>query len=283
MILILDAGGSTTDWRLLGVDGSIEQGKTSGFNPVIQGIEECHVLAKHLKETISDPVEKVYYYGAGCITHEHKDSIGKCFQSQFLNAVVDVNDDLLGTARSLCGSTAGIACILGTGANSCYFDGANIAQHVQSLGYSLGDEGSGATMGKAILRSYCREEMPPDLLRSFKKRYNLDLGSIFENVYQKPKPNKFLASFTQFAFHHIKVPFMYKLVYGIFEEFVDDVLVKYDQLKTLPIHFSGSIAFYFGSVLRHVGVEKGLTIVKIVESPIAGLALYHQTELKTDT
>ncbi|MDA0195176.1 MAG: N-acetylglucosamine kinase [Bacteroidetes bacterium] len=280
MILILDAGGSKTDWRHLCFDGSIEQGKTSGFNPFIQGIEECQTMVSHLKDSISKPVSKIYYYGAGCHTQQQKEAISNCFLAHFNGAAMDVNDDLLGTARSLCGKEPGIACILGTGANSCHFDGNRIVQHVQSLGYALGDEGSGATMGKMILKSFCREEMPDELMDSFRKRYNMDVSEILDNLYRKPRPNKFLGGFTRFAFHHLNDPFIYKLVYGVFEEFLKDVLIKYDQLNTLPIHFSGSIAFYFSNILRQMGTDNNLNISKIVETPIAGLTLYHQPEIE---
>ncbi len=280
MILIIDAGGSKTDWRLLCSNGSIEQGKTSGFNPFIQGIEECQTLVNYLKDYISKPVSKIYYYGAGCHTQQQKEAIRNCFLVHFNDAVIDVNDDLLGTARSLCGKHPGIACILGTGANSCHFDGNRIVQQVQSLGYALGDEGSGASMGKMILKAYCREEMPIELMASFKKRYKMEVGNILDNLYRNPRPNKFLGGFTRFAFHHLNDPFIYKLVYDVFEEFLNDVLIKYDQLNALPIHFSGSIAFYFSNILRQMGTDNNLNMTKIVETPIAGLTLFHEPEIK---
>jgi N-acetylglucosamine kinase-like BadF-type ATPase len=276
MILIADSGASKTDWRLLH-NGEIEQAQTLGFNPYYQPEEQ---LDKEIREVllpqIKHPVNEVYYYGTGCSSDKNRQVIRNVMQRYFPDAYIEVWHDLEAAARALCGREEGIACILGTGANSCYYDGKKITDNITSLGYILGDEGSGAWMGKRILADYLRKDLPPKLWDQFKKRFPMGRDEILSRVYSEEMPSRFLGSFSHFIFQHLHEPYCYKLVYDGFSEFYEKNVCKYERSSQLPVHFTGSVAFYFSDVLRQAGADKGLKVGRIVESPIAGLTLYHQ-------
>lgn len=276
MILIADSGASKTDWRMLH-NGEIEQAQTLGFNPYYQPEEQ---LDKEVREVllpqIKHPVSEIYYYGTGCSSDKNRQVIRNVMQRYFPDAYIEVWHDLEAAARALCGREEGIACILGTGANSCYYDGKKITDNITSLGYILGDEGSGAWMGKRILADYLRKDLPPKLWDQFKKRFPMSRDEILSRVYSEEMPSRFLGSFSHFIFQHLREPYCYKLVYDGFTEFYEKNVCKYERSSELPVHFTGSVAFYFSDVLRQAGADKGLKVGRIVESPIAGLTLYHQ-------
>ncbi len=276
MILIADSGASKTDWRMLH-NNEIEQAQTLGFNPYYQPEEQ---LDKEVREVllpqIKHPVSEIYYYGTGCSSDKNRQVIRNVMQRYFPDAYIEVWHDLEAAARALCGREEGIACILGTGANSCYYDGKKITDNIASLGYILGDEGSGAWLGKRILADYLRKDLPPKLWDQFKKRFPMSRDEILTRVYSEEMPSRFLGSFSHFIFQHLREPYCYKLVYDGFSEFYEKNVCKYDRSAELPVHFTGSVAFYFNDVLRQAGSDKGLKVGRIVESPIAGLTLYHQ-------
>jgi N-acetylglucosamine kinase-like BadF-type ATPase len=168
---------------------------------------------------------------------------------------------------------------MGTGSNSCLYDGEGIIGNVANLGWILADEGSGANIGRKFLVDYLREIMPQDLRAQFYKRFPLTREEFLERIYQQERPSAFLASFTKFIFQHLKSPYCYKLVYSSFAEFYENNVMKYDNYQNLKVHFTGSIAFYFSDILRQVANDKGITVKNILEGPIAGLTLYHQKDL----
>jgi glucosamine kinase len=276
MILIADSGASKTEWRMLD-DNFIGQAQTLGFNPYYQGEEQ---LDKEIREAllpqIKKPVTEIYYYGTGCSSDKNRQVIRNVMLRHFPDAYIEVWHDLEAAARALCGREEGIACILGTGANSCFYDGRKIVENVTSLGFILGDEGSGAWMGKRIVADYLRKDLPPKLWDQFKKRFPLDRDEILSRVYSRDMPGRFLGSFSHFVFQHLREPYCYKLVYDGFSEFFDKNVCKYDRAAELPVHFTGSVAFYFSDILRQVAADKGLHVQRIIESPIAGLTRYHQ-------
>jgi N-acetylglucosamine kinase-like BadF-type ATPase len=280
MILIADSGGSKIDWRLLTPDGTIVQANTPGFNPYYQPIED---LTKHFREIImpkvSDGINKIFFYGAGVSSEKNQLTIKNAFLEFFPDAQIEIGWDLLAAARALCGREPGIACIMGTGSNSCLYDGERIIGNVANLGWILADEGSGANIGRKILVDYLREIMPQELREQFHKRYPLTREEFLERVYQQERPSAFLASFTKFIFQHLKDPYCYKLVYSSFSEFYENNVMKYPNYQNLKVHFTGSIAFYFSDILRQVANDKGITVKNILEGPIAGLTLYHQKDL----
>lgn len=280
MILIADSGASKTDWRILDKSRSIEQAQTIGFNPYYQPIEHFdREVREVLLPQVKHPIDKIFYYGTGCSSDKNRKLIRNVLEVFFPNAHIEIWHDLLAAARALCGTEEGIACILGTGSNSCYYDGTKIADNVTSLGYLLGDEGSGAYLGKKIIADYLRKDLPENLWGQFKKRFPFDREEILDRVYTQEMPSRFLGSFSHFIFQHIKEPYCYKLVYDGFDKFFERNVMKYNQYQSLKVHFTGSVAFYFSDVLRQVANDKGITVKNILESPIAGLTLYHQQEL----
>lgn len=281
MILIADSGGSKIDWRLMTFDGAIVQAHTPGFNPYYQPIED---LTTNFKEVIlpkiNDGIQKIFFYGAGVSSEKNQLKVKNAFLEFFPDAQIEIGWDLLAAARALCGEEPGIACIMGTGSNSCLYDGKDIIGNVANLGWILADEGSGANMGRKFLVDYLREKMPANLRKQFHERFPLTREEFLEKVYQQERPSAFLASFTKFIFQHLKEPYCYKLVYSSFAEFYENNVMKYENYQNLKVHFTGSIAFYFSDILRQVANDKGITVKNILEGPIAGLTLYHQKDLK---
>lgn len=280
MILIADSGASKTDWRMLGPNGSIKQAQSIGYNPYYQPIEQFDKEVREvLVPQVKHPVKKVFYYGTGCSSDKNRKMIRTALERYFTDAHIEVWHDLLAAARALCGEEPGIACILGTGSNSCYYDGVRIVENVTSLGYVLGDEGSGAWMGKKIVADYLRKDLPEKLWDQFKKRFPMDRDEILSRVYSQEMPSRFLGSFSHFIFQHLKEPYCYKLVYDGFSEFMEKNVMRYEKYNELKVHFVGSVAFYFSDILRQVANDKGITLKNILESPIAGLTLYHNKDI----
>ena len=203
MIIIADSGSSKIDWRLLNKGGSIEQTHTIGFNPYYQPIED---LKKNIREAlvpiVKEAVAKIFFYGTGVSSLRNQELVRGAFLEFFPNAKVEIEWDLLAAARALCGEEAGIACILGTGSNSCLYDGAKITEQVANLGWILADEGSGATIGKRFLFDYLRKQMPPALAEQFQKRFPFTREEFLEKIYQQEKPSTFLATFSKYIFQH---------------------------------------------------------------------------------
>ncbi|HYC84505.1 MAG TPA: N-acetylglucosamine kinase [Chryseosolibacter sp.] len=278
MILIADSGGSKTDWRLIQKDGSIGQASAPGFNPYYQPIEDLKRDVEQIllpKINGGEHVDKIYFYGAGVSSLKNQLTIKSAFLEYFPEAHIEIGWDLLAAARALCGREPGIACIMGTGSNSCLYDGSKITDNVANLGWILADEGSGANIGRKFLVDYLRRKMPETLSKQFHDRFPLSREEFLEKVYQQEKPSAFLASFAKFIFQHLKEPYCYKLVYDSFSEFYENNVMEYPNYKKLKVHFTGSIAFYFSDILRQVANDKGITVKNILEGPIAGLTLYH--------
>lgn len=273
--IIVDSGGSSGDWRL--IDGEqISQRTSIGFNPFHQQPKE---LVETLNATFSEEelsqTAELHLYGAGILAGS-KDPILDALSDRLPDAQVGAHSDLLGAARGLCGDRPGIACILGTGSNSGHYDGQQIISQVPPLGYVLGDEGSGAAMGKRLLKDYFRDKLPKKLKERFEKRFDHDMGQVLQHVYKEDMPSAYLGSFSRFVLQNIKEPYMARMVYDLFKEFLENVIYGYPDYKTAQVHFVGSIAFYFSNLLRQVGNDMGVSIGTIMETPIAGLALYHR-------
>jgi len=280
MKLIAESGSTKTDWRVISPDGQISQYKTVGFNPYYQTAENiADELRKSLLPNLLDiSITEVFYYGTGITNAEKAAVIQTAIGSVFPNVqTIEAHSDMLAAARALCGREAGIACILGTGSNSCMYDGENISFQVPPLGFWLGDEGSGGYLGKQLILSYLHQELPEDLRLKFEKRFGKkDRLEIIENAYQKPFPNRYFASFSKFIFDNRQHPFLYQLVSVAFGLFFEKYILKYPDFKMYKIHFTGSVAFYYSDILRRVATEKGCTAGVIMETPIAGLTLFHK-------
>ncbi len=277
MIIIADSGGSKIDWRLLQSDGTIGQTHTPGFNPYYQPIDDLNnTLRTAVVPIAKEKVTEVYFYGAGVSSEKNQAVIREAFLSFFPGSKVEIGWDLLAAARALCGHEPGIACIMGTGSNSCLYDGKEITGNVANLGWILADEGSGANIGRKFLVDYLRQKFPATLAKQFAERFPLTREEFLEKVYQQEKPSAFLASFMRFIFQHLDEPYCHKLVYNSFAEFYENNVMQYEGYRNLKVHFTGSVAFYFSDILRQVANDKGITVKNILESPIAGLTLYHQ-------
>lgn len=284
MIIIADSGGSKIDWRLLNEDGSIGQANSPGFNPYYQPIGHLRTIVKDtLVPKIKGPVSKIFYYGTGVSSEKNVKVIEDAFHEFFSSAKIEVGWDLLAAARATCGHEPGIACILGTGSNSCAYDGEKIVDNVANLGWILADEGSGTYMGKRIVFDYFRKEMPESVAKFFRERYPWSREEVLEKVYQQEKPGAFLASFAKFIFQHLNDPYCYQLAYQSIADFFENNVMKYENYKSMKVHFVGSIGFYFSDVLRQVANDKGIMVKNILEGPIAGLTLFHQQELGLKT
>lgn len=280
MIIVADSGGSKIEWRFLKKDGSIGQAHSPGFNPYYQPIDHLYtIIEEHLVPKIDESVDKIFLYAAGVSSDKNAKVIEDAFAKYWPKAHLEIGWDLLAAARALCGRERGIACILGTGSNSCLYDGEKIIDNVANLGWILADEGSGTSIGKRFIFDYFRKEMPEKIAQQFHQRFPFTREEVLEKVYKDEKPSAFLASFTRFIFQHLDDPYCYKLIYNSFTEFYQNNVMKYDDYKNTKVHFTGSVAFYFSDILRQVANDKGITVKNILEGPIAGLTLYHQKDL----
>lgn len=274
--LIADSGFTKTDWRLLLADGSIEQARTAGINPYYQTENEMLSVIKDLYAQLPVSVDEIFYYGTGCSSRVNRDKIADLLKKYYSHAAIDVNHDLLAAARSLCGEEPGIACILGTGTNSCFYDGQKITHNIPSLGWAIADEGGGTYLGKTLVTDYYRKDMPEDLRKVFKATFGLTKDQFLVHVYQEPMPGRFLAGFAKFISQHISHPYLYQLVANGFDVFIRKNVLKYEKHHEVPVHFTGSVAYYFGSILRQMAEKHNLHVKHITEHPIAGLTLFHQ-------
>lgn len=283
MILIADSGATKTDWRLMNADGMLEQVYTAGINPQYLDANQIYTIFED--ELLPNLKEKspsvIYYYGAGCSSPDRNLRVAQALQKAFSNSSVHVDHDLLAAARALCGHTPGIACILGTGSNSCLYDGQNITDNVPSLGFLMGDEGSGAYLGKMLVRAYLYRELPDELASSLKKAHNLTKDSILDAVYYSDMPSTYLATFAKFCYDKRKNPVVHAMIYENFSEFFERHVSKYEGFTELPINFVGSIAYHFSDTLQQVAKKYGAHVGKLITSPSEGLIQYHQELLAT--
>ena len=225
-------------------------------------------------------VKEVFFYGAGCTEVEQCIVVEDALAPVFPDARVKVENDLLGAARALCGHQEGIACILGTGSNSCYYDGKKITDNVPSLGYILGDEGSGAHIGKKLLKEVMALSAPADIRQLFSDKFNYTRVDILTHLYNHEMPSRFLSSFMLFINENIGHPFIRNLVLDSFRDFFILQVMKYPKYLQVPVCCTGSVAFYFSDILKEAAKEKGIEINKITQSPVDGLIEYHLVEFE---
>lgn len=280
MILIADGGSTKTDWRVL--DGDIVHAYyTKGINPfhnnedqIIEEINKSDLIKIRLS------IKEIYFYGAGLVNEGVKNTLKDIFVKLFPTVIkIEVNDDLLAAARSLFNNEKGIACILGTGSNSCFFNGVSIEDKVPALGYILGDEGSGSKLGIKFVNALHKREFSEDLTSELMQESDLEMAIVLENVYKKHLPNLYLASLTKIIKKHIDNTDIYDLVKESLIEFIDKNVSKYKDFKNYNIGFVGSIAYHFEDILIQVLLEKDLQLGKIVQAPIDELITYHRNIL----
>ncbi len=278
MILIADSGSTKTDWCLLSEKNEIKKIRTSGINPFFQSETDIsstirNELIPHLSEI--QGIEAIYYYGAGCSGQEINNRIIRSLQTHIPARQIEVHSDLLGAARALCGHTAGIAVILGTGSNSCLYNGEDIIQHVAPLGFILGDEGSGAALGKHLVADCLKGVLPATFKEQLLDYLHLSATHILEKIYSQPYPNRFLASLTPFIHQNMDKTEIRHLVESEFSLFFERNISFYPNDIT-AIHATGSIAYYFSDIWQTTAKKFGREAGYILQSPLEGLISFHQ-------
>lgn len=279
MILIADGGSTKTSWCQLELADPQQRVhfNTEGYNPYF--IDTAGIVASldaSLPDTLNrQAVREVSYYGAGCSTAQNVATVEAAMRQVFPLANVFVGHDLLASARALLGAKPGFAAILGTGTNSAIYDGKDIAHNIDSLGYFLGDEGSGSWIGKRLLRDYMRGLLPDGLQDAFRQQYGLENEQIFDRVYNQPLPNRFLASFSKFAYDHNNVSYCRDIVVEGFEAFFQNLVIQYPGYQNYTFNCVGSVGYNFRDALAQVARAHGMEVGKIIRSPIDSLVDYH--------
>ena len=276
MILIADSGSTKTDWCIVEKGKIYQQIFTKGTNPFFQSEEEIsdEISKALLPQLTTETFEAVYFYGAGCGFPDKIAMVQRAINKHLKTARVEVSTDMLAAARGLCGHHSGIACILGTGSNSCFYDGENITTNISPLGFILGDEGSGACLGKLLVGDILKNQMTPELKEKFLKQFNLTPGDIIDKVYRKPFPNRFLASLSPFLVENINEPSVQSLVSNSFKAFLTRNVMQYDYQHN-KVHFIGSVAYHYKELLAKVCQETGIQLGTIMKSPMQNLVKYH--------
>ena len=274
MILIADSGSTKTNWALIDAKHPVQTGATGGINPFFMDEKGISSLLEREFTLPKTDLSAVYFYGAGCRADQTA-VVYKALQTYFQKDNIEVQSDLVAAARSLCRNQAGIVCILGTGSNSCRYDGKKIVQQVPPLGFILGDEGSGASLGKKFIGKLLKNQLSKDIADDFYQQYALTAEEILNKVYRDPFPNRFLAQFAPFIAAHVAEPEIRQLVETDFTAFVEQNIRQYTETAHLPIHFTGSIAFHFQAVLADVLHKYSFVLGKVNKDPMPGLIEYH--------
>jgi glucosamine kinase len=276
MILIADSGSTKTAWKLISESGSVKSVKTTGINPFFRTEEDIfEELDSILLPETGAEVSRIYFYGAGIINPEKGEIIQKAMNRIYPNATVETSSDVLGAARALFGHGPGIACIIGTGSNACLYDGEKITQGISPLGFILGDEGSGAVMGRKLLGDYFKEVMPPYLRVAFSEKFKITRDEVLNRVYRSEKPNQFLAQFTPFLSDHANSAYCQEFLQHNFMDFLERNVIKLPDYGKYQIGFVGSVAYYFSQILKNTASYFGFDQAIIVKEPIDGLVKYH--------
>jgi N-acetylglucosamine kinase-like BadF-type ATPase len=274
--LIADSGATKCEWLLLN-NGKKKSIFTIGISPYfLNGGQITELLQKDLMPKLKNvEVDEVHFYGTGLSNPNNAKIICKTLEQLFKAGKVTANTDMLGAARALCGKNKGIACILGTGANSCYYNGNKIVKNTPSLGYVLGDEGSGAYLGKKVIQYYLYNTFDEDLLASFDAKFITTRDEILDNVYKQPLPNRYLASFAIFLAENRGHYMIENIIEDGLNDFFFNHLYKYRESWTLPLNFIGSVAFGFKDVLQELCNSYELELGKVLKNPMSGLAEFH--------
>lgn len=275
--LIADSGATKAEWCLL-KNGRKKTLFTQGISPYFLNTQQIYeLIEKELKPRLrKEEIDEVYYYGTGCANPHNARSVKKALSKAFAGSKVEVTHDLMGAARALCGREKGIACILGTGSNSCYYNGKKILKNSPGLGYVLGDEGSGAYLGKKVIQYYLYGTFDDELRGRFDLTYTTNASEILENVYKKPLPNRYLAGFARFLADNRGHYMIENIIEDGLNDFYFNHLCKYRETWSLPIHFAGSIAFGFKDVLQQLCSSYEFELGRVMKNPMEGLIEYHR-------
>ncbi len=282
MIIIADGGSTKCDWILLDSNGDqVLKTRSKGLNPAVFKSEvlQARLLENQELLDIKDKVEKVHFFGAGCGTPKPSAELKRILSEFYSNATeVLVKEDMVAAAYAAT-TEPGIVCILGTGSNSCFFDGKNVRTAVDSLGYILMDEASGNYFGKRLIRDYYYKKMPQELADVFEKQYDLSSDVIKENLYKKDNPNTYLASFAEFIFTNERNGYFYKLIMEGMKNFIEHRVLCFKEAQNVPVHFIGSIAYFSQDIIRDVAKPYHLEIGNVVRRPIDGLLQHYKEQI----
>jgi len=282
MILITDGGSTKCDWIVVDNNGDQLQEKirTKGLNPAILKDKKLKKIIRKSDElmTFNHEVTHVFFYGAGCGTENPRLMLKDVLESIFINAEVDVQEDTMAAVRATLNKNdeAAVVCIMGTGSNCSYFDGERLHQRVISLGYIIMDDASGNYFGKELIKDYYYNKMPEDIKIAIEHKYNLEADFIKYNLYKQPNPNAYLANFAEFMFLNKDSDYIKELIRNGIRTFANNMIFQYkEELKKVPVHFAGSIAFFAEAEIREVADELGFTVGNFERRPIEGLLKYH--------
>ncbi|WP_343329161.1 N-acetylglucosamine kinase [Polaribacter staleyi] len=282
MILIADGGSTKADW--IAIDKNKEEAfrvRTLGLNPAIVPEEELHnrIINMFQLINIKDDVEEIHFYGAGCGTPKPIEILKNILESIFVNAKVFISEDMLAAVYAATGKEPALVCILGTGSNSCYYDGVKMEMLVPSLGYILMDEASGNYFGKKLIIDYFYKTMPSAIAKKFHEEFDLDADYIKKNLYREPNPNMYLASFAKFMFDFKEDKYIKKIIKKGFQEFFKYRILPYNKTAETPIYFIGSIAYYFRDILEKTAKKNNLVITDVIQRPIDKLLEFHKNNI----
>lgn len=279
MILIADGGSTKADW--IALDNNKEElfrVRTLGLNPAVVPKEELtnRIINMFQLINIKDQVDQIYFYGAGCGTPKPVAILKEVMSAIFTKAEINIDEDMLAAVYAASGKNPAIVCILGTGSNSCYFDGNKMHMKVASLGYTLMDEASGNYFGKQLIRDYYYEKMPVHVAQGFEQQFDLDPDHIKFNLYRQPNPNMYLATFAKFMFDFKEDPYIKETIKRGFKEFFKYRILPFGLPSETPVYFIGSIAFYFRDILEGVAKKYEYSITDVIQRPISNLIEYHR-------
>lgn len=276
MILIADSGSTKTHWKYIEGD-LIGEVITNGVNPFYIGTEQItQMLQNELIPNLPvHDITQVHFYGSGVSQHDKIAIVTDSLRAVFPTAELHVGHDLLAAARGACGPQPGIVCIMGTGSNSCLFNGHDITDNIPSLGFFLGDEGSGAVIGKALVAAYFYRELPADLHQLLEQSFNMDKAHVLNTVYDAERPNQEVARYARFYHDNMQHPFLQNMMRDLFTDFFKKSILKYEGHSQLPIHFVGSIAFVHQELIKVILTDMGLTPGNFFKEPMQGLIAYH--------
>lgn len=278
MIIIADGGSTKTNWCLITDDGKKVYFNTEGYNPYFSSKE---YITQSLNESLPTDLEiekitEVNYYGAGCSVADKKKIVEEAMEAVFVKAKVNIGHDLLAAARAVLGVNEGFAAILGTGTNTCIYDGKDIIHNIDSLAYILGDEGSGCYIGKKLLGDYVRGYMPEAVRQNFWETYKLTPDEVIDNVYTKPLANRFCAGFSKFVYDNtVNIEYSRTLVKSSFDDFFRNLVTHYPDYQKYTFNCIGSVGYNFRNILEEVVLENGMVMGNIIRSPIDNLVKYH--------
>jgi N-acetylglucosamine kinase-like BadF-type ATPase len=276
VILIADSGSTKCSWKVISSNGEKNAFCTTGINPFFRTTASIYdELLVHLIPYTGTKIEAIYFYGAGIINEEKAEIISLALVALYPEARIELYSDVVAASRSLFGRSSGVACILGTGSNVCFYDGEKVVSGISPLGFILGDEGSGAVLGKKLLGDYFKEMMPEFLREKFAVKYPISREEVLQRVYKTERPNQFLASFAPFLSEELNEEYVQQLVERSLEEFFERNVIKIHDFRSFPIGFIGSIAYHFKEIVEKLCEKYQVKCISVLQEPMDGLVKYH--------